>query len=146
MVIGKRIDPYLSSRFLVEIDGLIAAGFSEVSGLQIEIETEEKREGGVNDYAHKISKGTKYPNLVLKRGMTDSDELWNWFQKTASGHITRKNCRIILIDLEGNEKWYWGFKEAYPVKWIGPDFKANSNNVAIESLELVHKGLEEIMR
>lgn len=146
MVVGKRIDPYLSSRFLVEIEGLVVGGFSEVSGLQIEIETEEKREGGVNEYTHKLSKGTKYPNLVLKRGMTDSDELWSWFQKAASGNITRKSGRIILLDSEGNEKWDWGFKEAYPVKWTGPDFKANSNNVAIESLELVHKGLEKITR
>ncbi len=78
MANGKRKpDPYFSFQFLIEINGLITGGFSEVSGLQVEIETEEYREGGTNDYVHKLPKGTKYSNLVLKRGITDSDVLWN---------------------------------------------------------------------
>ena len=87
MTTGERIDPYLSYRFLVEIKELIVAGFSEVSGLQVETETEEYREGGVNDYVHRLPKITKYQNLTLKRGITDSDSLWKWHQDVVSFKI-----------------------------------------------------------
>jgi len=152
MANGKRklkpcfTDPYFSFQFLIEINGLITGGFSEVSGLQVEIETEEYREGGTNEYVHKLPKGTKYSNLVLKRGITDSDVLWNWLQDMVNGKIKRRCGRIILQDSKGNEKWYWAFKEAYPVKWSGPDFKADSSTVAIETLELAHNGIEKITR
>ncbi len=136
-------NPYFNFRFLVEIQGFIVGGFSEVSGLQAETEVEMIEEGGVNDYVHKLPKRTKYPNLVLKRGLADSDVLWNWFKDVVNGKITRTSGAIILLDLEGNQKWRWNFKEAYPVKWVGPELKADSNLVAVETLELAHNGLEK---
>ena len=143
MSTGKRIDPYLDSRFHVEIDGLIVAGFSEVSGVQMETEVEDYREGGVNDYIHKFPKESKQSNLVLKKGITDSDVLWKWHQDVVDGDFERKSGRIILFDIEGNEQWHWTFEEAFPVKWQGPDFKSDSNNTAIETLEIVHEGLKK---
>ncbi len=137
-------DPYLSFRFLVEIDGLIVGGFSEVSGLQVEIDTEEYQEGGVNDHVHHLIKAAKYPRLVLKRGITDSDVLWKWQKQIVDGAITketRKTINIVLLDTEKNERWGWRCVDAYPVKWTGPDLNATGNNVAIESLELVHAGI-----
>jgi phage tail-like protein len=142
MATGKRtIDPYLSFRFKVEVDSVIVGGFSEVSGLQIEIETEDYREGGVNDFVHKMPKVTKFTNLVLKRGITDCDKLWKWHRKAVEGKIERKTGRIILCDFNGNEKWRWEFKDAFPVKWSGPDLKADGSVVAIESLEIAHHGI-----
>lgn len=135
------MNPYLNFRFQVEIDGLVVGGFSDVSGLQVEVEAEDYREGGLNGYTHKFLKGTKYPPLVLKRGLTDSDILWQWHRNVVEGKIRHKNGSIILIDVSGNEKWRWNFHQAFPVKWIGPDFKADGNAVAIESLELVHQGI-----
>ncbi|RZN35496.1 MAG: phage tail protein [Methanophagales archaeon ANME-1-THS] len=143
MPVGERKDPYLSFRFLVEIQGLIVGGFSEVSGLQAETEIEEIREGGVNEYVHKLPKITKYPTITLKRGLTDSDVLWRWHQEVVSGKITRKSGFIILLDSEGNETWRWHFIDAYPVKWTGPDLKADSTTVAVETLELAHNGLRK---
>ena len=140
---GKRKDPYLSFRFSVEIGGLIVGGFSEVSGLQVETETEDYQEGGVNGFVHKLPKTTRHQNLVLKRGLTDSDVLWNWHQNTVNGKIERKNGSIILIDLEGNETWRWAFTDAYPVKWAGPEFRADSDGVAIEAIELAHNGIRK---
>lgn len=136
-------DPYGNFRFKVEIDCVIKAGFSEVSGLQAETETEEVREGGVNNYVHKLPKITKYPNIVLKRGMTDSNFLWNWHQNVIAGKIERKNGAIIVLDSEKNEKLRWNFSGAYPVKWSGPDLKADSNTVAVETLELAHNGISQ---
>lgn len=144
MATGERNDPYLSFRFVVEINGIISAGFSEVSGLQAETEIEEIREGGVNDYVHKLPKITKYPNLVLKRGTTDSKELWNWHQNVITGKIERKSGSILLLDSEKNVKWRWDFDEAYPVKWTGPDLKADISTVAVETLEIVHNGIKKV--
>lgn len=141
MVLGRRIDPYLAFNFKVEIRGLVVAGFSEVSGVQAETETEDYREGGLNNYVHKLAKLTKYSNLVLKRGLTDSDVLWQWHQKVVAGSIQRQNGSVILLDATSAEKWRWNFSQAYPVKWMGPDFKADGNSIAIETLELVHNGI-----
>lgn len=141
MTLAKRNDPYLNFRFLVEIQGLIVGGFSEVSGLQAETEVEEIREGGVNDHVHKLPKITKYTNITLKRGITDSDVLWKWHQKVVRGLFLRKSGFIILLDSEGNEKWRWHFIDAYPVKWTGPDLKADSSTVAVESVEITHNGI-----
>jgi phage tail-like protein len=143
MPVAERKDPYLSFRFLVEIKGLIVGGFSEVSGLQAGTETEDIREGGVNDYVHKLPKITKYPNITLKRGITDSDALWNWHQDVVNGIIKRKSGFILLLDSEGNEKWHCFFERAYPVQWTGPELRADSNTVAVESIELVHNGLKK---
>jgi phage tail-like protein len=135
--------PYLNFRFLVEIQGLIVGGFSEVSGLQAETEVEIIEEGGVNDYVHKLPKKTKYSNIVLKKGITESDVLWKWYQDVVNGKISRKSGYIILLDSEGNEKWRWNFIEAYPVKWVGPELKADSSTVAVESLEIAHNGIKK---
>lgn len=143
MPVAERKDPYLSFRFLVEIQGLIVGGFSEVSGLQAETEIEPITEGGVNDYVHKLPKITKYPNITLKRGITDSDALWNWHQDVVNGIIKRKSGFIILLDCEGNEKWRWSFERAYPVKWTGPELRADGNTVAVESVELAHNGIKK---
>ena len=143
MTVGKRRDPYLSFRFLLEIDTLISGGFSEVSGLQADVDTEEYHEGGINDYVHKLPTVTKYPNLILKRGITDSDVLWRWHQDVINGNIQRKNGRLVILDHRGNEALGWEFEAAYPIRWLGPEFQAESNAVAIETLELVHQGIKK---
>ena len=143
MPVAEREDPYLSFRFLVEIQGLIVGGFSEVSGLQANTEVEEIKEGGVNDYVHKLPKITKYPNITLKRGITDLDALWNWHQDVVNGKVERKTVFIILLDSERNEKWRWSFEHAYPVKWTGPDLKADGSTVGVETLELAHNGIKK---
>lgn len=140
MITGERKSPLTSFHFLVEIDGLVVGGFSEITGLQTETEMEEYREGGLNEYVHKFPKFSKYPNLILKRGISDSTVLWDWYRKVVAGSTERKNGSIILLDHAGNEKWRWNFFQAFPLKWIGPDLKADSNTIAVESIELAHNG------
>jgi phage tail-like protein len=122
---------------------LIVSGFSEASTLEAEAAVEIIEEGGVNDNVHKLPKKTKCPNIVLKRGIADSDMLWEWYQDVVNGKMSRNSGFIILLDSMGNEKWRWRFAEAYPVKWIGPQLKTNCNLVEIESLELVHEGISK---
>jgi phage tail-like protein len=139
---ASRHDPILSFNFAVEISGIIMAAFNDVSGLQAEIEVNEYREGGVNGYMHKRAGPAKYPsNLILKKGITDSQELWSWYCQVLQGTIQRKSLDVVLMDCAGSEQRRWTFQNAYPVKWAGPDFKAQSSEVAIESMELAHEGL-----
>ena len=134
-------DPYLSARFAVEFDGTIVAGFSEVNGLQVEVEVEEYREGGLNGHVHHFAGKVRYPaRLVLKHGFADSRALWDWQSDIVKGQVRRKNVSIVLRDGDGGEKARWNVVEAYPVKWSGPDFRANASEVALETLELVHRG------
>lgn len=133
-----------SFRFMVELDGMLVAGFSEVSGLQSEMEFEEVTEGGVNGYTHRLPKGTKSPPLVLKRGISKSSDLWDWYGSAASGKVTRKSGSIIMYNSAWQEMVRWNFFDCYPVKWTGPDLSSSSSEVAIETVELVHNGLKAI--
>lgn len=146
MAIGVLIDPSGSFRFWVEIDGILAGGFTEVAGLRAETEVEEYREGGVNDFVHRFPKITKYPTITLKRGVTTSAELYNWYKEVVSGTINRKSGSVVLLDQAGDEIWRWNFFEAYPVKWVGPELKSTRAEVAVETLELVHNGLKGIAK
>jgi phage tail-like protein len=138
----RKKDPYVSFRFRVEFDGKEVAQFSEVTGLQMEIETEEYREGGLNDFIHQFAGKVRYPSkLVLKHGLMDSTTLWKWGQEVAKGDPKRKNVSIILQDDAGDARHRWNFDKAFPVKWSGPDLKAGTAEVAIETLELAHCGI-----
>ncbi len=141
--LAQRKDPNSGCRFLVEIEGLIVGGFSEVTGLQAETQFEDYHEGGVNDFVHRLPRETRYTNLTLKRGITDSDALWQWHQDVVNGKVSRKNGYVILLDSEGAETWRWNFLEAYPVKWVGPDLRGDSSTVALETVELAHKGIKK---
>jgi phage tail-like protein len=138
--VGKRSDPYGAFNFLVEIEGIIEGGFTEVSGLSIQTEYDTVKEGGNNSFEHKLPKGTKYTDITLKRGITDW-ELYDWYQDVINGKIERKSGSIYLIDSSGERVMEWDFLEAFPVKWDGPAFNAGSNAIATETLVLAHHGL-----
>ena len=141
-MVGKRTDPYLAFRYLVEIECVTVGGFSEVTGLQVETEIKEYREGGLNEYMHRLAGPTRYPNnLILKRGLTDADTLIKWQEEITQGKIKRCNGSIVLLDTTGQESWRWNFLQAYPVKWIGPNLRATASEVAVETLELAHNGI-----
>lgn len=142
MATGTRVDPYRNFSFLVEIDGITQAGFSDCSGFGASTDPIEYREGGETKTVRKLPGLTKYTNITLKWGLTDSKELYQWYRDVVNGKIERKSGSIILLDLEGNEKVRWNFFEAWPTKWDGPDFTAKGNDVAIETLELVHERIE----
>jgi phage tail-like protein len=131
-------------RFAVELDGLLVGGFTEVSGVQAETETMEYAEGGLNSRVHILPKQTKFPRIVLKRGLTQSSELWDWYEGVMKGSVERKSGAIILGSYAGKEICRWNFFDAYPVKWVGPELNATGGTVAIESIEIVHNGIKAI--
>ncbi len=138
-----RQDPYGSFNFLVEIDGLLVGGFSEVSGLSVETEVDAVPEGGINDFVHQIPKGTKYSDITLKRGVSDLDLIWGWYKNVINGKIERKDGSIILLDSKGGHAMRWNFFNAFPKKWDGPTLNASTSAVATETLVLAHEGLEK---
>jgi phage tail-like protein len=143
-LLGIRNDPYMAFNFLVEIEGLVIGGFTEVTGLQVETVVETYREGGLNEYEHKLAGPTRYPtNLSLKHGLTDIETLWSWHQDVTQGSIVRKNGTIYLLDRQRLLAMWWDFMGAYPVKWVGPELQAGSSTVAVETVELVHRGISK---
>jgi phage tail-like protein len=122
--LGRRLDPYLGVNFVVEIEGLVVGGFRR------------------NGYVHKVLKGTTYSPIVLSHGLTDIDTLWAWHERVRRGVIQRKNGTVMLLDTQRLPAMWWNFADALPVKWVGPSFDASAENqVAIERLELVHRGI-----
>lgn len=142
MATGDRRDPFRSFNFRVELDGITRAGFRECSGLDASQDPIEYREGTDALTARKMPGLNKYSNITLKWGMTDDTELWDWRKKAIAGKVERKNGSIVLLDESGEEKLRWNFREAWPIKWTGPSFNATGNEVAIETLEITHEGLE----
>jgi phage tail-like protein len=136
-----RLDPYLACNFVVEIEGLLVGGFSGCTGLEVETEVENYREGGVNDYVHCFVGATKHPLLELDHGLSPIDGLWSWHQDVVAGAIRRRNGTIYLLNPLRLPVMWWNFKEALPVKWTGPMLNAQESAVAFESLQIAHHGL-----
>jgi phage tail-like protein len=142
MATGERKDPLRNFRFRLEIDGIQQAGFSEASGFNSTIDPIEYREGGDPTHLRKLSGLTKYGNVTLKWGVTDSTELFTkWFKAAVDGDIQRKNISIIVLDEAGKDKSRWNITNAWPTKYDVSAFNAKGNDVVIETLEIVHEGL-----
>jgi phage tail-like protein len=139
----QRDNPYLNFNFLVDIGVGEELGFSEVEGLSGEIEVIEYREGAdrVNT-ARKLPGLAKYPNVTLKRGITGRTDLFEWWKSVRDGQVQRRNVTITLLDEQRQAVLRWHLRDAFPVKIEGPSLNASSNEVAIETLELAHEGLE----
>lgn len=142
MATGDRKDPLRNFRFRLEIDGIQQAGFSEATVPDATTDVVEYREGPETTTPRKLPGLTKYGNLSLKWGITDSMELYNWSKQIVDGDIQRKNIAVVLIDEAGNDKARWEFVNAWPSKYDAPDTNATGNAVAIENLEIVHEGME----
>nr|WP_221382010.1 phage tail protein [Actinoplanes polyasparticus] len=138
---GDRDDPYSAFNFIVEIDGVIVGGFAEAGGLTAEQEIIEYRNGNEDITVRKLPGKAKYTNITLKRGYTQSRELWEWRKLVITGRTQRKSGTIQLLDEARQPALQWTFREGWPSKWEGPALNAKNNDVAIESLEIAHEGI-----
>ncbi len=146
MATGKRNDPYRNFRFRVEIDGLVTAGFADATIPDSTTDSVDYREGTDITTSRKLSGLTKYGTISLKKGLTDSLDLYKWRQQVEQSGASkaRKNLSLILIDEEGNDKARWDVVEAWPTKYDSSDFSAKGNDVMIESLDLIHEGVTRV--
>lgn len=141
-----------AATFLVEVDGQPIGRFHEVSGLSVDVAVEDVEEGGQNGFVHKLPGRMTWPNLVLKRGMTETDNLLAWLNKSSGDgfagqqhKVTRSTLAIVLMSADGTTRLRsWNFEGAFPVKWSGPTFAYSSSDPADEELEIAHHGFKAV--
>ena len=131
-------------RFKVEIDGLEAGGFSEVTGFDASIDVMEYREGDMVQTPMKMPGLKKYGNITLRKGLADTTVLYDWITAGIEGVVERKTLTITLLDQTESPVASWQIINAWPVKYTGPDFNATSSEVAIETLEVAHEGMTRV--
>jgi phage tail-like protein len=151
-----RSDPYRAFNFLITlvdsssalgaaltvIQSAPVGGFSECSGLELSLDTEEYKEGGNNGGSLRFPTRVKWTNLKLKRGMAIANDLWKWHYGFVEGKVQRRDGVITLQDELHLPVKLWSFTRGVPVKWTGPSLNATQNAVAIEELEIAHEGLK----
>jgi phage tail-like protein len=137
-----RVDPYKDYRFQVEIDGIAQSRFLECSGLGSEVAVIEYREGGDPTAVRKLPGRASFSDITLKRGITESHDLYDWHRALLQGQNDRRNGSIRLLDDEGAEVVRWVFNEAWPRKYEGPSLNAMGNEVAIETFVITCESME----
>lgn len=143
MATGQDSNPYQHYNFLVEIDGVPRAGFTEVSGMTTDTDPIPYREGADKAlHARMLTGLRKYTPIVCKRGWTQDKFLWQWRLDIIRGTVQRRGADIVLLDEQRNEVLRWRVSEAWISKWETTPLNAKTNEVAIESIELQHEGLE----
>jgi phage tail-like protein len=138
-----RVDPYKSHLFLVEIDGITQASFSECSGFASHVEVIEYREGGDPNSVRKLPGKVSYQDITLKRGLTSSSELYDWHASALNPPIQRKNGSVVVLDDTLAEQVRWNFTGAWISKWDGPALSGKGNDVAIETLTISCESLKK---
>jgi phage tail-like protein len=144
---GKK-DQLASYTFMLEVDGIAEATFRECSGLDSETQVIESKETGNKGQTviKKLPGSLKWGDITLKRGFTDDMKLQEWRNKVVDGKLTdmRKNGSIVVYDYENVEVLRWNFTNGWISKLAGPSLNATGNDVAIESITIVHEGLKRI--
>lgn len=146
----RQEDPFgnFRFRFALQLDNVQVAGFAECTGLNVETKVFEYKEGGNNATTLKFPESSTFGNVTLKRGVTSSNDLINWQLDIVNGKFSKKprsgnqDIAIVLMNEKGDDVKRWNLIRAFPVKWVGPDLKATGNEVAIETLELAHEGIQ----
>jgi phage tail-like protein len=125
--------------FILSVPDIDTIGqFSHCSGLEMSFEMYEYAEGGNNDFVHKLPGRLQFPNLLLTRGLTNSDALLKWFAQTKTKAQTKQ---VTLTVKSGDSQRVFTFADAFPVRWTGPSFDSNAAAIGTESLEVAHSGL-----
>jgi phage tail-like protein len=140
MADGSRNDPFSQFNFQVEIDGVPQGGFSEVSGLTMDTNIIEYREGSDITTLRKLPGLMKYNNIVLKHGIVNT-ALYTWRKTVIDGATQRASGAIVLLDEARQPALRWSFTQGWPSKLEGPALNAKTSEAAVETLEIAHEGL-----
>ncbi len=137
--------PHAKFRFKIEIDGLEAGGFSEVTGFDASIDVVEYREGDMTaETPLKVPGLKKYGNITLKQGLADSRVMYDWLASGLTGAVERKTVTLTLLNETQAPAASWQIINAWPTKYTAPDFNATSSEIAIETVELAHEGMTRV--
>jgi len=140
-----RNDPQQSSRFVLQIDGITVAQFNEVTIPDISSNPIEWRIGDDPPTFRKIPGLIKYGNIVLKSGVTDSMDIYNWYKEAILDqgfNDTRKSVQIIINNEKGEVAAEWDFVECWPTKYDSRDLNSKDDNIVIETLEITYEGMK----
>ena len=143
-----RDDPYPSYNFQVVVAGIsddgkaVKGSFMEVSGLGVEMPGIEYRNGSEDITVRKIPGLKKFTNIVLKWGITGDLAFWNWVVEGMNGLPHRTEGSVLMLNENRQEVMRWNFKRGWPCKWTGPGLNAKNNEIAMETLEICHEGIE----
>jgi phage tail-like protein len=154
-------EPMVKYRFVVTLDPgdaylppaqaallpLVAAGaFQEVTGLGAQLEVVSYPEGGRNDSVHQLPLRHSWNRITLKRGVVRDRLLWSWYQTGLADSLgARRDGAVIMLSTNGQPAMAWAFHGGLAAKWSGPDLHAEQNAVAIESMEIAHEGLTNVL-
>lgn len=154
-------EPLTKFRFIVTLDPgdaylppaqalllpLVAAGaFQEVTGLGAQLEVVSYPEGGRNDSVRQLPLRHSWNRITLKRGVVRDRLLWTWYRTGLNDSLgARRDGAVILLDATGAPAMAWAFHGGLAAKWSGPDLHAEQNAVAIESMEIAHEGLTNVL-
>ena len=134
------VDPLGELTFKIGIEGRAIGRFAECTGLAVEYDVTEYAEGGNNQFVHQLRGRVRYPNVVLRRGVTYEDELVKWFFAIEKPSA-RPTLTITLVDPIGATIRHFALSAAMPVRWVGPSATTGDNGgAATESLEIAHRG------
>lgn len=144
--------PFTAFNFAVEIDlknapggspKLCNASFSECDGLEMSMEVKSIREGGNNGAQLRLVGSISFGTLTLKRGMTASFDLWNWFNQTMLSPKLRAETKVVLMAADGTtERAIFLLKRCLPLKLKAPPLNAKDGMVAIEEMQIAYESLE----
>lgn len=141
----RDLDPFPAYNFLVEIDNIEIARFSEISGLTVETEVIEYREGSEKrNSVRKLPGITRFGNVVLKRGLATSNELWLWKKQIINGEIERRDVVVIQLDENREQTLRWQLSNCWPARYEGPVLNASKSEIAIESLTLATEDIDAL--
>jgi phage tail-like protein len=153
--------PTFAGRFVFTVEGPAGGGgepdvvgaFMEISGLKAEVAVEDVPEGGMNGFVHRLPGRVSWPNVVLRRGVTESRTLFTWLATavnngtpgsvggSGNGAVQRRQATITLLDAAGRQVQSWSLSGAFPVRWSGPTLAVTASDVATEELEIAHHGI-----
>lgn len=138
---GLRTDPYSAYNFHLEVDGLIVGGFSSISGLEITTAVDKVVAGGKSNGTTNLIKNTTYSDLVLKKGLSDTDMLFTWYRYIQEGLAVKRNITLFLLDHKGTPTTWWDLYNAMPIKWVGPSLEAmgGQSAIATESITITYE-------
>lgn len=138
----QRDEPYAAHNFQVIVNGIsddgsaVSGAFTEVSGLEVEVNAIEYRNGNEDLTVRKLPGLRTQTNIMCKRGATGHAEFWNWIKSALEGDIQRAEGAIILKDENQVEVMRWNFSRGWPCKYTGPSFNAANNEIAMETVEI----------
>jgi phage tail-like protein len=143
------LNRFVGIKFLMEIQQIQVAYFTECTGLQVSTSPFKFNEGGLNSYGHQLPTAYSIGDITLKYGVMLGDDLWKWFEKVLNGNIERRDVSLYLFENKGvvkaEPKVTWHLHQALPTKYVGPHFNVTGGGeVACDSLTLVCEGLTRV--